>query len=400
MALQSVPPIRPRGGAHIFVPSVVEASSSLFNRLVKVPLTVSYEKLMEMPPLRRYLAAGALATCVFWIAPFKIIPFTKSSLLKLFLGSIPPTESGSGFNIRQKLWYSCVWLLSPKHPKTYSLQDALPSLPVPDLNQTCNKFLQSVRPLLTDEEYAVSKQKLEEFKKKDGNMLHNNLWKYSFTVRNWIEETWEWGAYLSQRSPLPVYSNWYGIDGNSPDPANRFVRLGALVVAAIKFKRELDIQAYETLRMSLVPICMHQYTRLFGTSRNPGLVVEGEKDLKKSGDYLVTKPNATAIMVMCRGEIYIMQAARPTAFSCIAAHTSARSLTKKDAPSLCPTASRSLKRLPPSPSAHPKVLPSQPSAFSRRRGAMIGPSCDSSSWRTRQMLTASTKSKTLCFASV
>lgn len=306
MSLQPMPPFRP-GAILVVVPSIVEASSGMFSRLVKVPLSDCHEKLMSMPPLRRYLAAAAVATCVFWIAPFKIIPFTKSTLLKLFLGNIPPTESGSGFNIRQKLWYSCVWLLSPKHPKTYSLQDALPSLPVPDLNQTCRKFLESVRPLLTDEEYAVSKQKVEDFRKKEGKSLHNDLWKYSFTVRNWVEQTWEWGAYLSQRSPLPVYSNWYGIDGNAPDPANRFVRLASLVIGALKFKKELDSQSYETLRMSLVPICMYQYTRLFGTSRNPGLIVEGEKDLKKTGDYLVTKSGATSIQVMCRGEIYIMQ---------------------------------------------------------------------------------------------
>lgn len=290
--------------------SVAEACSGIITRLVKAPLTAPYEKLMAMPPLRRYVAAGALATCVFWIAPFKIIPFTKSSLLKLFLGNIPPTESGSGFSIRQKLWYSCVWLLSPKHPKTYSLQDALPSLPVPDLNQSCSKFLQSIRPLLSDEEFKISMQKVEEFRKKEGKELHNKLWAYSFTVRNWIEETWEWGAYLSQRSPLPVYSNWYGIDGNGPDPANRFVRLAALTLGAIRFKKELDSGSYETLRMSLVPICMYQYTRLFGTSRNPGLVVEGEKDLRKTGDYLVTNPNCNKIMVMCRGEIYIVQVSR------------------------------------------------------------------------------------------
>jgi hypothetical protein len=296
--------------------SVAEACSGIITRLVKAPLTAPYEKLMAMPPLRRYVAAGALATCVFWIAPFKIIPFTKSSLLKLFLGNIPPTESGSGFSIRQKLWYSCVWLLSPKHPKTYSLQDALPSLPVPDLNQTCSKFLQSIRPLLSDEEYKISTQKVEEFRKKEGKELHNKLWAYSFTVRNWVEETWEWGAYLSQRSPLPVYSNWYGIDGNGPDPANRFVRLAALTIGAIKFKKELDSGQYETLRMSLVPICMFQYTRLFGTSRNPGLVVEGEKDLKKTGDYLVTNPNCNKIMVMCRGEIYIVQVSRRLWPSC------------------------------------------------------------------------------------
>jgi hypothetical protein len=101
-----------------------------------------------------------------------------------------------------------------------------------------------------------------------------------------------------------VYSNWYGIDGNAPDPANRFVRLACLTIGALKFKEELDSGAYEALRMSLVPICMYQYTRLFGTTRNPGLISD---DSKKSGDQLVTNSNCTKIMVMCRGEVFIIQ---------------------------------------------------------------------------------------------
>ena len=303
MASQHVPSIVSRDTRLMLIPSVMESSSDLFKRLLKGPFVAPYDKLMAMPPLRRYLAAGALATCVFWIAPFKIIPFTKASLLKLFLGNIPP-ESGSGLKIRQKLWYACVWLLTPKHPKTYSLQDSLPSLPVPDLDQTCDKFLKSVRPLLNDEEFQVSKQKVEEFRKKEGKELQKKLWLYSFTVRNWIEMPWEWGAYLRQRSPLPVYSNWYGIDGGAPDAANRFFRLACLTVGALKFKKQLDEEKYEPLRMAIIPICMNQYKRLFGTSRNPGLIIDGKFE---SGDAIVTHENCSKVMVMSRGEVFTIQ---------------------------------------------------------------------------------------------
>ena len=38
--------------------------------------------------------------------------------------------------------------------RMFSVQDSLPKLPVPPLDQTLQKYLRSVRPLLTDDEYA------------------------------------------------------------------------------------------------------------------------------------------------------------------------------------------------------------------------------------------------------
>jgi carnitine O-acetyltransferase len=38
--------------------------------------------------------------------------------------------------------------------RMFSVQDSLPKLPVPALEQTVQKYLRSVHPLLSDEEYA------------------------------------------------------------------------------------------------------------------------------------------------------------------------------------------------------------------------------------------------------
>ncbi|CAO3699754.1 unnamed protein product [Rhizopus microsporus] len=42
-------------------------------------------------------------------------------------------------------------------------QNNLPKLPVPDLNETLPKYLKSIRPLLSDEEYKRSEQAVKEF---------------------------------------------------------------------------------------------------------------------------------------------------------------------------------------------------------------------------------------------
>lgn len=46
--------------------------------------------------------------------------------------------------------------------RMFSVQDSLPKLPVPALEQTLQKYLRSVRPLLTDEEYAKTQKVIYE----------------------------------------------------------------------------------------------------------------------------------------------------------------------------------------------------------------------------------------------
>lgn len=41
-----------------------------------------------------------------------------------------------------------------KAEKTFAYQNSLPSLPIPPLFDTAEKYLRSVRPLLTEEEYT------------------------------------------------------------------------------------------------------------------------------------------------------------------------------------------------------------------------------------------------------
>lgn len=46
--------------------------------------------------------------------------------------------------------------------RMFSVQDSLPKLPVPALEQTLQKYLRSVRPVLTDEEYAKTQKVIYE----------------------------------------------------------------------------------------------------------------------------------------------------------------------------------------------------------------------------------------------
>jgi carnitine O-acetyltransferase len=71
---------------------------------------------------------------------------------------------------------------------TYEFQDGLPKLPIPDLESTCHKYLDSLRPLQTVKEYAESRVAVREFLKYQGPELQEKLKKYASGRSNYIEQ--------------------------------------------------------------------------------------------------------------------------------------------------------------------------------------------------------------------
>ena len=86
---------------------------------------------------------------------------------------------------------------------------SLPRLPVPPLQQTMEKYLLSVRPLLTDEEFACTKAAVDDFRKPDGigELLQEKLVSRSNKMENWLVDWWDDVAYFSYENPVVVHSS-------------------------------------------------------------------------------------------------------------------------------------------------------------------------------------------------
>ncbi|MFQ5729190.1 MAG: choline/carnitine O-acyltransferase, partial [Waddliaceae bacterium] len=176
--------------------------------------------------------------------------------------------------LRTKLQGLGVRFFSLKKTKTYSFQNNLPSLPVPDLEKTLQTYLNSVKPFLTEEEFCRTQSVVEEFKKGVGPELHKELVARAKTLRNWLESWWNEESYLSNRRSLAISSNWYGV-GSTPDmidyPDPQIGRASQTIKAMLQFKRMIDAETYEPWKVAdTFPICMEQYKRLYGTCRIPG----------------------------------------------------------------------------------------------------------------------------------
>eukprot|EP00127_Corallochytrium_limacisporum_P003648 Clim_evm36s151 gene=Clim_evmTU36s151 len=181
-------------------------------------------------------------------------------------------------------------MLGGPQPKLWELQPALPALPVPNLNESLDRYLTSVKPLLRPEEYSMTKERVEEFRVGVGKQLQRALQQRARqSTTSWLLDWWENIVYLGSRTPLPIYSNWYCLDRIEPVVRNQTSRAANMITAILKYKRLVDTEQLEPNRVQgTIPLCMWQFSRIFGTVRIPD----------DPQDYLVTYSNSRHIVVI------------------------------------------------------------------------------------------------------
>ncbi|KXT12598.1 hypothetical protein AC579_371 [Pseudocercospora musae] len=191
-------------------------------------------------------------------------------------------------------------LASHKNPEskpgvTFAAQDKLPKLPIPDLEQTCRRYLESVDPLQNAREHADSERAVREFLRTDGPQLQEKLKEYSANKANYIEQFW-YDSYLNFDNPVVLNLNPFFLLEDDPTPArnNQVTRAASLVVSALSFARAVRKEELPPDMIRGQPLDMYQYSRLFGTARIP----------TDSGCQIGQDPTAKHIVVLCRGQFY------------------------------------------------------------------------------------------------
>ncbi|KAM3959049.1 carnitine O-Acetyl-Transferase isoform 2-T2 [Aphomia sociella] len=150
----------------------------------------------------------------------------------------------------------------------------LPSLPVPKLSDTLNKYLKSVRPHLKDEEFAVTTNLIKSFGAEGGvgQKLQALLENRAKEHLNWLEEWWLNTAYLEYRDPVVVYSSpGLVFPFRKFNTQNDQLKYAAkTLLAALEYKDLIDSDKIPTEMMGKNPLDMLQYKKIFGTCRIPG----------------------------------------------------------------------------------------------------------------------------------
>lgn len=177
-------------------------------------------------------------------------------------------------SLKTKIWGFMLRtiFLNRIHRKLVAYQSSLPTLPLPNLNDTVTKYLRSVKCLTTDAEYAEIETLAHNFERKEGPRLQRYLRLKWLASSNYVSDWWLNYVYLRGRDSLCINSNWYGIMYAEFFPTRiQSSRAAALVATLVKIKRQLDTEQLEPqLVGGTVPLCMAQYEHAFSTTRIPG----------------------------------------------------------------------------------------------------------------------------------
>ncbi|CRG89758.1 carnitine O-acetyltransferase [Talaromyces islandicus] len=178
---------------------------------------------------------------------------------------------------------------------TFANQDSLPKLPIPELESTCRKYIESLAPLQTPREHEETRASVQDFLKSEGPELQEKLKKYASSKTSYIEQFW-YDSYLNFDNSVVLNLNPFFLLEDDPTPArnNQLTRAASLVSSALSFVRAVRRDELPPDKVKGTPLCMFQYSRLFGTARVP----------TENGCIIGQNPSAKHIVVLCRGQFY------------------------------------------------------------------------------------------------
>ncbi|XP_071321571.1 carnitine O-acetyltransferase [Trachinotus anak] len=154
-------------------------------------------------------------------------------------------------------------------------QQGLPRLPVPPLQQTCERYIMALEPIVEADELKYTKELVQEFQKAGGvgERLQKSLEKRARNTENWLSEWWVQVAYLEYRMPVVVHSS-PGLVLPRMNFSNKQgqIRFAAKLIAGVlDFKMMIDNESLPVEYLGGKPLCMNQYYEVLSSCRIPGL---------------------------------------------------------------------------------------------------------------------------------
>ncbi|KIJ62738.1 hypothetical protein HYDPIDRAFT_114433 [Hydnomerulius pinastri MD-312] len=164
------------------------------------------------------------------------------------------------------------YAVDPSAGNMLRFQASLPHLPVPPVSSTVSKYLETVKPHLTEAEYATTQAKASEFLSSPlAAELQKRLEARAAdpSIKNWLADWWNDVAYMGYRDPVVVYVSYFYVhldDARRRDPAKR---AASLIKAMLPFREMTESKAIEPEKVRGMPLCMDSYKWLFHSSRYP-----------------------------------------------------------------------------------------------------------------------------------
>ncbi|KAJ2782835.1 Carnitine O-acetyltransferase mitochondrial [Coemansia javaensis] len=160
----------------------------------------------------------------------------------------------------------------PQPAKLFAFQAQLPRLPVPALSETLPKYLRSVEPLLSKEDFARTRAVVEEFgQSAQGRELQSRLEARAAEPgrANWLEEWWNDLSYMGYRDPVVPYVSYFYAFKDDRLRRKPTQRAAAIVRAAWAFRQSVVDGSLAPEMARADPLCSHSYKFMFNACRVP-----------------------------------------------------------------------------------------------------------------------------------
>ncbi|TEA11765.1 hypothetical protein DBR06_SOUSAS6910261 [Sousa chinensis] len=271
---------------------VVGVVSTMYTRIdpslgIIAKINRTLDRTGYMSSQTKKVVSGVLFGTGLWVA----LIFTMRYSLKVLLSYHGWMFAQHGKISRAtKVWMGMVKIFSGRKPMLYSFQTSLPRLPVPAVQDTVNRYLESVKPLMKEGDFTRMTALAQDFAVNLGPRLQWYLKLKSWWATNYVSDWWEEYIYLRGRGPLMVNSNYYAMDLLYITPTHiQAARAGNGIHAILLYRRKLDREEIKPIFLlgSTVPLCSAQWERMFNTSRIPGEETDTLQHLRDSRHIVV-----------------------------------------------------------------------------------------------------------------
>ncbi|KAG9404831.1 hypothetical protein AC1031_005039 [Aphanomyces cochlioides] len=191
---------------------------------------------------------------------------------------------------------------------TYKHQSTLPHLPLPELQDTLEKYILSIEPFVTKEELQQAKAKADALLRGSGPKLQAILAQRAKEEKNWLADWWEYAGYTSYRAPIYVDINMisgFGAFSELTQPVPQCRRAAEIIRYNSEYHALLLAEKIPVERMGRRVMCMEMYKRVFSSCRIP----------HSPADYYERyheKKDVRHVTVMCRGYAFSLDVVDPS----------------------------------------------------------------------------------------
>lgn len=215
---------------------------------------------------------------------------------------------------RTRLWLGVLrtFFIHPTIPATDVYERSLPSVPLPPLTQTVNRYLSSMRPIYHQKDSDVSewlelRRAAESFLLNEGPPLQRQLRLLHVMKRNYVSEWWTQRVFLSARDSLCLNSNFFAMPFASYQPTTLpEARAAVLIYLLTQLKIRIEKRTLCPMMCGpkdTIPLSMSQYFRAFNTTRIPGREIDVLEHFD-GAEY-------NYIVILHRGRVYQMPVVDP-----------------------------------------------------------------------------------------